>query len=492
MAVPGGPAPVPTTVGAPPPPRSPSRRHREHRFSGSLLHVLLVAALAFTLAGLAVTVQRYSYDVWGAFIWGPILLLVCVPLCGAVARRAGDPDVARFLMGAAALKIVVGGVARSGGTVLLYGGLADAARYDAAATELAPQLRNLDFTGLGEISGTVFLELVAGLVQAVVGDTLIGTFFVFSFFSFVGMLLLYLAFCEGVPDGDHRRFRLLLFLVPSMWFWSSSIGKEAFMLLCLGAIALGVSRLYRGALSGFISLGLGLWGAIILRPHYALVALVALAVGVVAPVGRRAAERVAGGRAVVARVAAPLAIVITVPFAVTAAESFLGIDNLDLDSSEEVFSDIDRRTSQGGSQFAAPNPNSPVGYPVAVVTVLFRPLPGEIGGASGALSSIEGASILAITGRRLWRDRRHARRTVRNRYALFSLVVVLVYCYVFAAIENFGIIARQRSLVLPFLFVVLATIASRDAGSEDPAPTPAPTPTPAPEASATGSPSSAL
>jgi hypothetical protein len=419
--------------------------------------------LTFSLAGLAVTVERYSYDVWGAFIWGPILVLVSVPLCGAVARRAGDPDLARFLVGAAVLKIVVGGVARSGGTALLYGGLADAARYDRAGTELAGQFRSLDFTGVGEISGTRLLEVVTGLVQAVVGDTLIGTFFVFAFLSFVGTLLLYLAFCEGVPDGDHRRFRLLLFLVPSMWFWSSSIGKEAFMLLCLGAIALGVSRLYRGALSGVIPLGLGLWGAIVLRPHYALVALAAFAVGMLAPVGRRSAERAEGHRAVLARVAGPVALAITIPLAVTAAERFFGIDNLDADSTEDVFTDVDRRTSQGGSQFTAPNPNSPVGYPVAVITVLFRPLPGEIGGASGALSSLEGASILIITARHLWRGRGYAARTLRNRYALFSLGVLLVYCYVFATIENFGIIARQRSLVLPFLFVVLSAIGSRGA-----------------------------
>jgi hypothetical protein len=407
--------------------------------------------------GLAVTVERYGYDVWGAFIWGPVLVLVSVPLCGAVARRTGDPGVARFLVGAAVLKIVVGGVGRSGGTALLYDGLGDAERYDTAATELASQFRLLDFTGVGEISGTRFLEVVTGLVQAAIGDTLIGTFFVFSFFSFVGMLLLYLAFCEGVPDGDHRRFRLLLFLVPSMWFWPSSIGKEAFMLLCLGAVALGGSRLYRGAISGVVPLALGVWGAIVLRPHYALVALAAFAVGVLAPAGRHAA-RAGGRRALLSRVAAPLALVIAVPFAVSAAERFFGIDNLDVDSTEEVFTDINRRTSQGGSEFAALDPNSPVGYPLAVITVLFRPLPGEVSGASGAISSLEGASILFITGRCLWRGRGHLRRVVRNHYALFSLVVVLVYCYVFASIENFGIIARQRSLVLPFLFVVLATI----------------------------------
>lgn len=443
------------------PPAAPeSRRHRGRGAGPSLLPAVLVGAVSLTLVGLAVTVERFSYDVWGAFIWGPLLVLVSMPLCGAVARRTGDPGVVRFLVGAAVLKIVVGGVTRSAGTALLYGGLGDATRYDRAGTELAPQLRNLDFTELGQISGTRFLEVLTGLVQAVVGDTLIGTFFVFSFLSFLGMLLLYLAFCEGVPDGDHRRFRLLLFLLPSMWFWPSSIGKEAFMLLCLGAMAFGISRLYRGALSGIVPLGLGMWGAIVLRPHYALVALAALAVGVLAPAGRRAADRAGGRRALFARVGAPLALVIMVPFAVSAAERFFGIDSLDLDSTKEVFTDVETNTGQGGSEFVAPNPNSPVGYPVAVITVLFRPLPGELGGASGALSSLEGASVLAITATCLWTGRRRLGGLIRNRYALFSLAVVLVYCYVFATIENFGIIARQRSLVLPFLFVVLSAIRS--------------------------------
>lgn len=458
MALPGV-SVHPSGTGAGAPVVRSSRRHTGQGTGPSALPVILIAAVSVTLVGLAVTVERYGYDVWGAFVWGPVLVLISVPLCGAVARRCGDPGVARFLVGAAVLKIVVGGVARSAGTALLYDGLGDAERYDTAATELASQFRALDFTGLGEISGTRFLEVVTGLVQAAIGDTLIGTFFVFSFFGFVGMLLLYLAFCEGVPDGDHRRFRLLLFLVPSMWFWPSSIGKEAFMLLCLGAVALGVSRLYRGAISGVVPLALGVWGVIVLRPHYALVALAALAVGVLAPAGRRThGARGGGRRALLSRVAAPLALVIAVPFAVGAAERFFGIDNLDVDSTEEFFTDIDRRTSQGGSEFAAPDPNSPIGYPVAVVTGLFRPLPGEVSGASGAISSLEGASTLFITGRCLWRGRGHLRRAVRIRFALFSLAFVGVYCYVFASIENFGIIARQRSLVLPFLFVVLATI----------------------------------
>lgn len=473
MALPGAPA-YPAGTGAGPSVARASRGHTGQRAGRPALPVVLIAALSVTLVGLAVTVERYGYDVWGAFIWGPVLVLISVPLCGAVARRTGDPGVARFLVGAAVLKIVVGGVARSGGTTLLYDGLGDAGRYDVLAAELASQFRALDFTGLGEISGTRFLEVVTGLVQAAIGDTLMGTYFVFSFLSFVGMLLLYLAFCEGVPDGDRHRFRLLLFLVPTMWFWPSSIGKEAFMLLCLGAVSLGISRLYRGAITGVVPLALGVWGAIVLRPHYALVALAAFAVGVLAPVGRRALGAHGGGRrALLGRVAAPLALVIAVPFAVRAAERFFGIDKLDVDSTEEVFSETDRRTSQGGSEFAAPDPNSPVGYPAAVVTGLFRPLPGEVGGASGAIASLEGVSILFITGRCLWLGRGHLRRAVRNRYALFSLAFVGIYCYVFATIENFGIVARQRSLVLPFLFVALAAIASHrtDERSEpDPGP----------------------
>ena len=35
---------------------------------------------------------------------------------------------------------------------------------------------------------------------------------------------------SGLPTGDHRRYALLVFFMPSLLFWPSSIGKESWML----------------------------------------------------------------------------------------------------------------------------------------------------------------------------------------------------------------------------------------------------------------------
>ncbi|MDQ1497316.1 MAG: hypothetical protein QOI86_656, partial [Actinomycetota bacterium] len=43
----------------------------------------------------------------------------------------------------------------------------------------------------------------------------------------------------------------------------------------------------------------------------------------------------------------------------------------------------------------------------------------------------------------------------RRPYVVFGLVYTLTFIYAFSALGNFGILARERSQVLPALFVVL-------------------------------------
>ena len=44
----------------------------------------------------------------------------------------------------------------------------------------------------------------------------------------------------------------------------------------------------------------------------------------------------------------------------------------------------------------------------------------------------------------------------RRPYATFAFAYTLMFVYAFAAIANFGILSRQRTQVLPFVFVLLA------------------------------------
>jgi hypothetical protein len=436
---------------------APVRRTTASRSSdeGSWSFWAVLALVTVVPLGLALTVDRYSYDIWGAFIWGPALLMAALPLTRWIARRTGDPGAVRVLMAAAFVKIVGGGWGRFITAQAFYDGGGDSRAYDRAAEVLAPQLRRLDFTDLGKLSGTRFVEVVTGAVQAVIGNSYVGSFLVFSTFGFVGLCLFYLALCEGVPTANRTVYRAVLFFTPTMWFWPSSIGKEAFMLLCLGAATFGAVLLFRGRLAGLVVGGLGLWGTVVVRPHLGLIFLVGMAAAVI-PLPER------GSRVRWWAYLLPLVAVVALPFTVARAEAVFGIDDLNVDSAEDFLSEVNRRTTQGGSEFTIDDVATPGGYALGVVTVLLRPFPWEAGGI-GLASSLE---ALVLTGLIAWAVATRWRvvlASLRDRLPRLALGYVLAFAAAFSAVGNFGILARQRSLMFPFLFVFLAVALSERA-----------------------------
>ena len=50
-----------------------------------------------------------------------------------------------------------------------------------------------------------------------------------------------------------------------------------------------------------------------------------------------------------------------------------------------------------------------------------------------------------------------------------AVAYVLAFAWGFSAVGNFGILARQRSLMLPFLFVLAAAACRPDVARADPA-----------------------
>ena len=68
----------------------------------------------------------------------------------------------------------------------------------------------------------------------------------------------------------------------------------------------------------------------------------------------------------------------------------------DLTDVDSVLAINANRTEQGGSAFHASDPTTPVGYAVAVVTVLFRPFPNETGGIEQTAAALEAFFLLCV------------------------------------------------------------------------------------------------
>jgi hypothetical protein len=122
---------------------------------------------------------------------------------------------------------------------------------------------------------------------------------------------------------------------------------------------------------------------------------------------------------------------------------------------DEFVDTIEGNTSKGGSEVSGGAVESPLDIPAATLRVLFRPLPLEAHNAPALASAIESAVILGLIVARLpWIVKNML--TIREQpYVLMCLVMVLGFVIMFSTFLNLGLLARQRSQILPFLAVVV-------------------------------------
>lgn len=415
--------------------------------------VLACLAVAGYLAAFGWALGHRTYDVWGAMIVAPVLVVVTVPLLLRLGRADPDPRIARLLVAAFLLKLAAS-LARYWMAFGLYGGGADSARYSLDGARVADQLqRGILSVDLGvPLVGTGFVVLLTGIVYAVVQPTVIGGFLVFGWMSFWGQYLFYRAFRVGFPDGDAWRYALLVFLLPSILFWPSSIGKDAWMLLALGASAYGVALLLARRRGALVWLAAGTAGTLVVRPHVTLLLYAGLAVGVLV---RRRPERLTAFGPVKAVVMLG-ALAVTLMFVLRFASSFLGTGDLTPGNIDETVSFTEERTSGAGSDYQIPPFSSPWRLPVGIITVLFRPFPFEAHNPQSLVASLEGLLLLGIVAVAVPRVRAALRSLRRNPYVGFVLVYALLFSVAFSAFANFGILTRERVQAFPFVIVLLA------------------------------------
>jgi hypothetical protein len=428
------------------------------------------------LGGLAWSWEHVSYDVWGALLLTPFLMALVVPMGRVAARHEDDDGMVRLVVAAFALKLAMS-LVRYAVAFEVYGGTADAGAYHSAGRALAQLFRTGDFSTNGAaLTGTGFIRVLTGAVYTVTGPTKLGGFLVFSWLGFIGLWLFYRAFRIAVPGGAHRRYALLVLFLPSTLYWSSSIGKDAWMSFTLGIAAYGAARMLvhrpRGAIIFTIGTALGA----IVRPHVAL--MLFLAVSVAYFLRRPTTRSVAGP---VMKVVAVLALVVLGSLLLNRVEDQLGVEDLQQGGVDQALSIATERSDEGGSSFEPVAVTDPARYLWAVATVLFRPFPHEAGNAQSLLAALEGLFVLGLLLINVGNVLRLLGRLRQWSFGVVALVYTLVFCYAFASISNFGILTRQRVQVLPFLLVLvcLPTVGSvtrgrrSNAAERRAAPTPA-------------------
>jgi hypothetical protein len=424
-----------------------------------------IAITAVIVAAFSIIPQTSTYDTWGALIVGPILVAISLPVLARQAERERDRRLFWLLVLALAAKLL-GALARDFVAEEVYYGVADATGYHGDGVRLSASFRSGIFaTGLEDLTGTEFVSLFTGIVYTFIGPTRLGGYLVFSWLAFVGLFLFYRAFVMAVPEGRTRSYARLLFFLPSLLYWPSSIGKESWMIFTLGIAAFGAARLLTGRTWNGIFLSvLGLWMAGLVRFHVAGIFGVALAVAYI--LRRPSAEH--RRRSLLARGLALTAVGVLAVVLVLQAENF--VESTGLQPSQGITSalqEVSDRTSQGGSEIQPSIVRSPLTAPIGAFTVLFRPLPIEANNAQALLAALEGTFLLALCGLRFRWILAAFHSFRRQAYVTLSVVYTAVFIMAFSAIANLGILARQRVQMLPFFLVLLSVPPRRKRGPDE-------------------------
>jgi hypothetical protein len=455
------------TIGSGVSQRAEQRRPPTPAISTAAIVVVGLLLVAATVSGSVLVIAETTYDLWAGLVIGPAIVAVSLPIFAREANRADDPRLFWFLTAALVAHLVLAFVGRIV-AYDVYDGRADVGRYHAAGVEFAERFRQADFTidMPGGIVGTNFPGLAAGVVYAVVGATSVGGFLVFSWLGFWGCFFFYRAFRLAVPEGRLVTYRRLLFLLPSLAFWSSFMGKDSWMVFGMGVATFGVAQVLTGhALRGIVPGVIGSACMLVVRPHIAGMMGIAFASAFLFMKPRRELRELAPvAKGLLLVVVASLAAVLLVQ-----TERFLQEEGIDTDKGlSGVLDETSEGASYGGSEFEPAIVRGPQDLPLATFTVLFRPLPNEASSGLERLASLEAMFLLLLTIWR-WKWIVAALRSVRRQpFVMFCIAYTGMAIIAFSAFANFGLLDRERVQILP-LFLVLLCVPARTARSENPA-----------------------
>lgn len=380
----------------------------------------------------------------------PLLVLTLIALAAlAVFWRKIDPSLRPWILAGLMLR-VLGSQARVAVISNIYG-RGDALTYFDFGRRFADGIWEGDFRFIqqqidlsGRWTSTSFVSFSSAFAQAAVGDDLRALFFLYALLSFAGLLLCVAAW-KNVFGAEAPRYARWLLLAPSLWFWPSSIGKEAFVIFGIGLTVFGFAG-RQGRLK-WVAVFAGLLVVACVRPHIAV--LIAVGLGLSEVLAFRFKLRFGGWISSGLIAAAAVGVVML-------ARSELGFDGLEVGEIQQEYEFRSGQTQQGGSKIESVSGIATV--LMAPVNVLLRPFPWDPGSnrwltvfASGEVMFFWYFNRRAIT-----RLPAVIRLAFRDRFVRFLLVtggaLILLYG---TAYSNLGLLTRQRVVILPLIFALV-------------------------------------
>lgn len=348
-----------------------------------------------------------------------------------------------------------------------YAGAADFQAYQGVGTSFGEGVLSGELRWFNQIPKS--LTILFGVFYFLVGSSLIAMFVVAVLLGFLGSYFVFRAFETAVPHEarDLRFLYAMLFTLPSFSLWTSVLGKESLMLFFVGLTMFSFAKLLKGREPRYwVWLLVGVGGAWAVRAAVGAIIIF----GLVAALLFRRPES-AGPSAYLRPV-----IIAMIPFvagilfwqlALHSISERLGGFGEAYAREGAVFGALEyyqrglASDSKAGSTTGIAMDDASLGgfiryLPKGMFALLFRPFVFEARNLLSVAAALESMLLFAVF---VWRIRRlgaSVRGAFRDPFLAFCLISGLILAAVLSMGTNFGVMVRQRGMVLPFVFILLA------------------------------------
>lgn len=329
----------------------------------------------------------------------------------------------------------------------LTSGNVDAFIYDNWAEFFAGYFINGDFSPFydpslyrdGQLFYTNFVAYPAAFFLIITGNSTFGIFLLFSMVCFLGLVLMLKSFYINFPHLDRYRVTLYVLLFPAVWFWTSTIGKDAFVFLGVGVVCSG----FRNDRMSYVRFILGIATIYAFRPPVAYMTLLALSALFIFNFK---------DSFLIKLVKTAVGIYLIIVLFDFLSEEWK-IENISNETITELQAGTLRNNDYGTGALEEKS-GGVESIPRGIVDVMMRPFIWETRDITTFFASLEISFMLII----LFLKRRSLmlfiKSMVSNRLSTFVGAFVIIYVISAGLFENnIGLIARHRSIIFPFLFL---------------------------------------
>ena len=288
------------------------------------------------------------------------------------------------------------------------------------------------------VYGTSFIDFLAWPFVKLLSLSYLAVMIIFSYVGYLAIVLFYLALNENVKLKRiwyNLSAKELVFLLPNLHFWSSSLGKGSMILFGLGLFTFGLSRFNRRAF--FIILGSLI--TLMIRPHIFLTIVTSVMVGIL--ITR------SGIKPYVKWLIFSIAVILFLYLSQDVI-TFTNSDSLDILSSNTI---THRAEELSKAKTGVDIQN--YGLLMKLFTFWFRPLFFDAKGIIGFIVSFENLSYLLLfviiikSLLQNWLD--------WNGWFRICFFVFILGSFILSQVTaNLGLALRQKSQFIPFFFII--------------------------------------